>query len=136
MTWRAGRSPAPVAFASPGSQPPSRRHSARIAGPPARWIAPSTPPPPRSDGFAAFTIASTSCSVMSPTTKVTPTLSGRRGRGPQPPRRTAEAGVLRQRDEPVRVAHHQVDAREPGPLVVRLEQLRRLVRLDPAAAQV
>ncbi len=33
-----------------------RRHAARISGPPARWIAPSTPPPPRSEEFAAFTI--------------------------------------------------------------------------------
>jgi hypothetical protein len=33
------------------------RHSARIAGPPTRWIAPSTPPPPSNDEFAALTIA-------------------------------------------------------------------------------
>src|SRR5919204_1182034 len=52
----------------PGWQPPSSRHSARIDGPPARWMAPSTPPPPSSVEFAALTIASTSCSVMSPTT--------------------------------------------------------------------
>ena len=39
-----------------------RRHSARISGPPRRWMAPSTPPPPSSDEFAALTIASTSCS--------------------------------------------------------------------------
>ena len=63
-----GSSPPPVGFASPGSQPPSVRHSSRIAGPPARWMAPSTPPPPSSAGLAAFTIASTSCSVMSPMT--------------------------------------------------------------------
>ncbi len=39
-----------------------------IAGPPARWIAPSTPPPPRSELFAALTMASASIVVMSPTT--------------------------------------------------------------------
>src|SRR6185436_9775520 len=44
----------------------SARHSARIAAPPFRWIAPSTPPPPRSDELAALTIASTACCVMSP----------------------------------------------------------------------
>ena len=40
----------------------------RIAGPPARWIAPSTPPPPSSELLAALTIASTACAVMSPCT--------------------------------------------------------------------
>src|SRR3954471_6604813 len=68
MTCRAGSRPAPVAFASPVAQPPSSRHSSRIAGPAARWIAPSTPPPPSSDELAAFTIASTVCSVRSPCT--------------------------------------------------------------------
>src|SRR5437764_10603092 len=68
MTCRAGNRPAPVAFASPVSQPPSRRHSASSSGPAARWIAPSTPPPPSRLEFAAFTIASTDCSVMSPRT--------------------------------------------------------------------
>src|SRR5713226_5779140 len=42
------------------------RHSSRIARPPARWIAPSTPPPPMSDELAALTIASTGSRVMSP----------------------------------------------------------------------
>jgi hypothetical protein len=37
-----------------------------IDGPPARWIAPSTPPPPASALFAAFTIASAAKPVMSP----------------------------------------------------------------------
>ena len=69
-----GRSPAVVATACPVGSPSGyrssrmRRHSARIAGPPTRWMAPSTPPPPRSDEFAALTIASTACSVMSPCT--------------------------------------------------------------------
>jgi hypothetical protein len=33
-----------------------------------RWMAPSTPPPPMSEEFAAFTTASTCSSVMSPRT--------------------------------------------------------------------
>ena len=37
-----------------------------IARPPARWIAPSTPPPPASALFAALTIASAGIRVMSP----------------------------------------------------------------------
>src|SRR5581483_6896649 len=74
ITHRAGSSPALVATASPVGSPSgcrsarSRRHSSRIAGPPRRWIAPSTPPPPRSDEFAALPIASSACSVMSPWT--------------------------------------------------------------------
>src|SRR3954447_1432318 len=68
MTWRAGSLPAVVTFASPVSQPPSSRHCSRSTGPPAWWIAPSTPPPPSRLEFAALTIASTACSVMSPRT--------------------------------------------------------------------
>src|SRR3954469_11170539 len=37
------------------------------SGPAARWIAPSTPPPPRSDVLAALTMASTPSVVMSAT---------------------------------------------------------------------
>lgn len=44
--------------------------SCRMAGPPALWMAPSTPPPPRSARLAALTIASTRCWVMSPWTTV------------------------------------------------------------------
>src|SRR5437762_13237299 len=75
MTHRALSFPAVVATACPvGSPPPysparRARHSSRMAGPPLRWIAPSTPPPPRSEEFAAFTIASASCSVISPRTR-------------------------------------------------------------------
>ena len=36
--------------------------------PAASWMAPSTPPPPRSDALAAFTMASTAWVVMSPST--------------------------------------------------------------------
>src|SRR5882672_7698548 len=51
--------------ASPVGQPPRVRHSASNCGPAARWIAPSTPPPPSNELFAALTIASTSSLVMS-----------------------------------------------------------------------
>ena len=46
----------------------SSRHSSRISGPPARWMAPSTPPPPSRELLAALTMASTRSSVMSPRT--------------------------------------------------------------------
>src|SRR5665648_794010 len=74
ITQRAWSSPAPVATASPTGRPPGRpvrrtsRHSARSAGPAAAWIAPSTPPPPSSEEFAALTMASTRSVVMSPRT--------------------------------------------------------------------
>src|SRR5437879_7703144 len=66
MIYFAGKRYPRVNFAWPVSQPPRVRHSARSSGPAARWIAPSTPPPPRSELFAAFTIASTWSRVMSP----------------------------------------------------------------------
>src|SRR5687768_16270132 len=40
------------------------RHSASSSGPAARWIAPSTPPPPSNDSLAALTMASTSRVTM------------------------------------------------------------------------
>src|SRR5215472_9377180 len=40
-----------------------------IADPPARWMAPSTPPPPRSAELAALTMASTRILVISPITR-------------------------------------------------------------------
>src|SRR5262249_918929 len=55
-------------LAFPVSQPPSVAQAARSSGPAARWIAPSTPPPPSSVRLAALTIASTSSQVMSPST--------------------------------------------------------------------
>src|SRR5262249_3725536 len=39
-----------------------------ILGPPARWIAPSTPPPPANRLLAALTMASVAWPVMSPVT--------------------------------------------------------------------
>ena len=57
---------APVIRASPVGQPPILRHSSSRSGPAARWMAPSTPPPPSSDSLAAFTIASTVSAVRSP----------------------------------------------------------------------
>ncbi len=70
ITHRAGSSPAVVHPASPVASPFGNRatQSCSTAGPPARWIAPSTPPPPRIRLFAAFTTASTCCFVMSPRT--------------------------------------------------------------------
>ena len=47
ITWRAGSSIAAGDLGFAGfAQPPSVRHSASSSGPAARWIAPSTPPPP------------------------------------------------------------------------------------------
>jgi len=66
MTCPAGKRYPRVSRASPGGQPPSVRHSASSSGPAARWIAPSTPPPPSSEVLAALTIASTVSRVMSP----------------------------------------------------------------------
>src|ERR1700686_2227989 len=68
MTWRAGRRWPRGILAAPVSQPPSMRHSATRSGPAARWIAPSTPPPPSSEELAALTMASRSRPVMSATT--------------------------------------------------------------------
>src|SRR5690606_1136606 len=56
--------------ASPTLHPPCFAiiflQASRIAPPPARCIAPSTPPPPKREVFAALTIASTLIFVMSP----------------------------------------------------------------------
>ena len=98
MTYRAGSRPAPVAFASPVAQPPSRAHSSKISSPPARRIAPQTPAAATSASFAALTIASTRCSVRSPTTKDTPTRSEERV---EPDR---EAGRQRARPSRARAA--------------------------------
>src|SRR5215207_9787013 len=65
-TQRAGRFPAGVATASPTSIGPCRTASRSISSPPARLIAPATPPPIQSRSFAALPIASTSSAVMSP----------------------------------------------------------------------
>src|SRR5512143_206005 len=72
MTNLAGSMPPGVRTASPVGRPPGQTvrliswHAERIAGPPARWIAPSTPPPLTRELFAAFTMASTFWRVMSP----------------------------------------------------------------------
>src|SRR5450759_3949442 len=76
MTCPAGSRPPVVAPACPAGRPSryvvarSSRHAARTSGPPRRWIAPSTPPPPSIAELAALTTASTACSVMSPRTRV------------------------------------------------------------------
>src|SRR3954451_4507306 len=76
MTHRALSRPAVVGTASPVGRPLgwvlrlSSWHAARISGPPTRWMAPSTPPPPSNEELAALTIASASTSVMSPTSSL------------------------------------------------------------------
>ena len=66
ITHREGISPAVVATAAPSSIGAHSSLSAWTSGPPAREIAPATPPPWRSSVFAALAIASTSSLVMSP----------------------------------------------------------------------
>ena len=72
ITHCAAISPAVVQPACPVASPCGKRRlqSSRTAGPPARWMAPSTPPPPRIARLAALTTASTSWTVMSPCTAV------------------------------------------------------------------
>ena len=65
ITQRDGRSPAGVATASPSPIGATRSLSSWIDGPPARAIAPATPPPWASRVLAAFAIASTSSFVTS-----------------------------------------------------------------------
>src|SRR5579862_2450615 len=67
MTCFAGSRWPRVNLAEPVAQPPSVLHSSYKSGPAARWIAPSTPPPPSKLRFAALTMASTSNVVMSAT---------------------------------------------------------------------
>src|SRR5579863_9620335 len=68
--YRAFSRPAPVTTASPGSHLPTflriPSSSVMTLDPAARWIAPSTPAPPESRELAAFTMASASIRVMSP----------------------------------------------------------------------
>src|SRR2546427_3850030 len=74
------------------------RHSATSSGPAARWIAPSTPPPPSSDEFAALTMASTESVVMSAWTARS--LAGTGDTGTDPVRQTGwRAFVSRSIDE-------------------------------------
>src|SRR5579884_2811165 len=68
-TYLACKRPAPVATALPVGQRPILRHSSMMLGPPARWMAPSTPPPPASAELAALTMASASTFVISPCCK-------------------------------------------------------------------
>src|SRR3569833_1353361 len=74
MTFSHGRSYALVILALPVLQPPSVLHSASRPRPAARWMAPSTPPPPSRELFAALTIAPTSSCVISPRYSVTRSL--------------------------------------------------------------
>ena len=70
-------------------------HSAWIEGPPCSRIAPATPAPSTSWLFAAFTIASTACAVMSPSTQHDAPAHRRASRGAP---RSAPAGEQRQQD--------------------------------------
>src|SRR5262245_57670788 len=79
-TNRARRRNPGVSTACPVGQPPMRRQAAISSGPAARWMAPSTPPPPRRPLFAALTIASTSSVVMS--VWITSTIAHLRSGGP------------------------------------------------------
>src|SRR3954453_14732317 len=81
ITHRAGSRCPVVQPAAPVASPCGNRstHSSYRPGPAAAWIAPSTPPPPRIRRFAAFTIASTRCSVMSPSTTERSTVIPSRG---------------------------------------------------------
>src|SRR4051794_6629060 len=90
-------SPASEDAACPVGRDPIRSRSARLAtscaSPPARRIAPSTPPPPINPLLAALTTASTSWVVMSPRTTVmrsSGTVHGFRVRAD--PARTVECG--------------------------------------------
>ena len=65
ITQRAGMSPAVVSTASPSPIGAFWCDSSCTAGPPAREIAPATPPPCSSRVFAALAMASTSSAVMS-----------------------------------------------------------------------
>src|ERR1700722_6809276 len=67
MTCFAGSRYPRVIFAAPVAQPPSILHSSYSSGPAARWIAPSTPPPPSKLRLAALTMASTASVVISAT---------------------------------------------------------------------
>ena len=67
MIFLQGSLYAPVILLSPVRHPPSVRHSSNNSLPAARCMAPSTPPPPNREQFAAFTMASTCSCVMSPT---------------------------------------------------------------------
>src|SRR5208337_2480131 len=70
MTYCALSRPAGVATACPAGRRPIRStirlQASRMAGPPARWIAPSTPPPPSREELAAFTMASVRSRLISP----------------------------------------------------------------------
>src|SRR2546421_6460385 len=54
--------------AAPAGHGAKTRLACTNSGPAARWIAPSTPPPPERALLAAFTITSTASFVMSPST--------------------------------------------------------------------
>src|SRR5690349_12579849 len=115
MTKRAGNRWPRVRFASPVFAPPRVLHSASSSGPAARWMAPSTPPPPSNDSLAALTMASTSSLVMSPrTTSIT--LGSRTHYTLQvtDDLRRKDTGPLEAKKEPPVVARLVVEIRSDG----------------------
>ena len=122
ITQRAGSSPAPVATAAPSSIGAASSLSRWIAGPPAREIAPATPPPWRSSVFAALAIASTSSAVTSPSmTSISATRRAYRGVGSGSSERSSDHAFRHQTRRHVprlRVArphgHHPHAERAPG----------------------
>ncbi len=137
MIFFAARFPAPVTTAPPVGHPPISRHSRMTEGPAARWMAPSTPPPPRRPLLAAFTTASVSCRVMSPTTIVI----RRPPLGEAPGFTTVTSPILapktRRADlpEPLRHVAHEV-ADPPRPPGRRVRPCPAADRLGAGAARV
>src|SRR6516164_850862 len=133
MTWRTGgsRSNAGVAIASPGPHGAIAAPASSSRGPAARWIAPSTPPPPSRDSLAAVTIASASCAVMSPSTTSIAAMA--RACHPPPGSRKRDMPVA---DMSVPGLSQPATITETGPVTGRLrvreiddDEGRRLVRI-------
>src|SRR4249919_3881837 len=111
-------------IAWPGGHGPAARAAGASCGPAARWIAPSTPPPPDRPPFAALAMASRSSVVMSATTTSRERLTPVQRAGGQPER--AFPSVVE--DE----GHHEVDLPLDDLAVADVDPLL----LDPRAADV
>ena len=121
ITCRTGSSPGAGELRVAGVAAAERRGTPRAApGPAARWIAPSTPPPPSRLELAALTIASASASVvMSPWCSVIVPTSGR-VRGVDRRRAAPPAGRARGADRVRRrLAQGRVRPRRRGRARVR-----------------
>src|SRR4051812_24370939 len=139
ITQRAGIGPAVVSTASPTGTGARSRDSRSSSSPPARAIAPATPPPCISCEFAALAIASTSSFVMSACSTVSsatahmlPERLAARAEGPGGARLLAGRvrGADRHRD-----LHAAVMAERPGdrPAPARAESQPHLGRLREVA---